>query len=253
MGSGQLAAIKKLGSDAPAIPIIELRVQKDSVVTFFGRKHFLSNFYQSPFVINGHTYPTVEHYYEACKVFALAGSDYARSLKGIADPGQTKAQARLLVSHLPRKVVDSWRFADGVIVIKAAVREKFKQSRALTEELLKTGDKLLVQANKFEAFWGVGLDEAEFLAWLEEAPEEIVVRCPQEVTAWNASQFGLIGKGRNLLGHVIMAVRQQVVADLAVAAELTALRLTSVEQQGKEGEEGAVVEPIGSGRKKAKE
>jgi len=229
--------------------MIDLQIKKDSVVTFFGRKHFLSNFYHSPFMINGHTYPTVEHYYEACKVFALAGSDYARSLKGVTDPGQTKAQARLLVSHLPRKVVDSWRFADGVIVIKAAVREKFKQSRALTEELLRTGDKLLVQTNKFEAFWGVGLDEEEFLAWLAEAPEELSVKCPQEVTAMNASMFGLIGKGRNLLGHVIMGVRRQVVADLAVAAELTQLRLTSVENREEEKE---ALEPIGSERGKTK-
>jgi len=204
----------------------DMIIKKDATTNFFGRKHFLSNFYYAPFAVNGHTYPTVEHYYEACKVFALVGSDYARSLKNIQDPGQVKQYSKKFTSHLGKRHIDQWRHSDGVLVIKVAMTEKFRQNREIAEQLLRTGDNILVQCNKFDSLWAVGMEEEDFSTWLTEN-DGAILKVPTKVGPDTMAHFPNMGKGKNLLGHVIMSVRDQLRTEITLAAQLGSVQIAA--------------------------
>ena len=63
---------------------------------------------------------------------------------------------------------------------------KFSQNQDLKEQLLATGDKILVEASPYDKIWGIGLAEGE--------PDEVL----SDTKNW---------KGRNLLGEALMKVR----------------------------------------------
>jgi len=197
-------------------------IKKDEVITFFGREHFLSNFYASPFTINGHQYPTVEHYYEACKVYALVGAEWARNLKAVPDPGAAKTSSKRMLNHLPRGAVDKWRMSDGILVMKVAMTEKFRQNADLAKKLLETGDQVLIQVNRSDPLWAVAMNDEDFKKWLEENDGKSF-DIPVDVNGDIVGNFPKIGNGRNLQGFVIMSVRNQLRREIALAQELGAL------------------------------
>ena len=47
--------------------------------------------------MEGHRYSSLEHYYQACKLYTLAGSQYAEQLRQIDDGGRVKIQAKKLL------------------------------------------------------------------------------------------------------------------------------------------------------------
>ena len=73
--------------------------------------------------------------------------------------------------------------------MEAALSAKFKDNYNLQQRLLKTGDRTLVEANTYDALWGIGLG----------------LRDPAtpDATKW---------KGQNLLGTLLESVRDEIKA-----------------------------------------
>lgn len=60
--------------------------------------------------VEGHEYPSVEHYYQACKLYTLGGAQLAAQIRRISDAGQVKVFAKRLLRKAgvsPEKVVPS--------------------------------------------------------------------------------------------------------------------------------------------------
>ncbi|MDE9519380.1 NADAR family protein [Xenorhabdus bovienii] len=144
-------------------------------------KSCLSQWYPVPFIVNNVSYSSAEHYMMAEK--ARLFNDFATREKIInaKNPGAAKAYGRE-VRGFNQSIWDEHRLA---IVIDGNLA-KFSQNDALTEFLLNTGDKILVEASPVDRIWGIGL--AEGFANIENP------------LTWN---------GLNLLGFALMAVREE--------------------------------------------
>lgn len=163
---------------APTLPT-------DGRILFYRRDRqafgFLSNFHPSPITIDGETWPTVEHYYQAQKSL---DPEYRRAVRQAVTPGQAKRLGA--TPGGPRRLTQqSWFRRHGqqprpdwaavkLNAMRTAVRAKFTQNRKLAESLSATGTAELVEDSATDAFWGAGAD----------------------------------GRGENWLGRVLMEVRQ---------------------------------------------
>lgn len=130
-----------------------------------------SNFVHTPVEIDGHIWFTTEHYYQSWK------------FRGVDDPASIRAFQRLLTKKSPVEAANlgrdksiprrpEWKSIKDD-AMRVAVACKANQHEEMREALLKTGDALIVEKAITDSYWGYGPD----------------------------------GNGKNMLGHVLMEVR----------------------------------------------
>ena len=141
----------------------------------------LSNWFPSPFEVDSITYPTLEHYMMAEKARLFGDEEIRTEILAAENPGKAKSLGRK-VKGFNEETWTSNRF--GIVVAGAVA--KFTQNRELGEFLLRTGNKVLVEASPQDRIWGIGMN-----AQHEHANK------PQK---WN---------GLNLLGFALMEARQR--------------------------------------------
>lgn len=151
------------GDEAASLPAIPA----DQRILFYKRDReqfgFLSNFHAAPVAIDGETWPTTEHYYQAQK---SRRSEYRQAIRAAATPGQAKRLGTDPALPLSRSQ-GSWFRVQGcqprtdwpevkLEVMRIAVRAKFLQNPALARRLLATGAAEIVEDSGTDAFWGIG-------------------------------------------------------------------------------------------------
>lgn len=111
---------------------------------FDGEFAFLSNFYPSAISDGYTTFPTVEHYFQACKCEYMDDYD---AIAAAPTPGQAKRLGRQAVLR------DDWE-QNKLNVMETALRKKFAIPE-LREKLLATGDAELIEGNHWhDNFYG---------------------------------------------------------------------------------------------------
>jgi ribA/ribD-fused uncharacterized protein len=116
--------------------------------SFRGELHFLSNFYPSPFIIDGVHYPTVEHFIQATKTNDL---NEREKIANASTPSKAKMLGRKC------KLRPEWEYIKVEMMFKG-VFAKFSQNKELGEKLINTPDHLLVEKNDWgDKFWGVDI------------------------------------------------------------------------------------------------
>jgi ribA/ribD-fused uncharacterized protein len=116
-----------------------------------GPRGWLSNFAAYAITLDGVTWPTSEHYYQAQKF--------------VGDPAVME-----LIRSNPQPYI-AWRMGHGPDhpprtdwdeikdeIMLRAVRAKFSQHEELRARLLATGDTVLVEHSSVDAYWGDGGD-----------------------------------------------------------------------------------------------
>ena len=140
------------------------------IVLFDGEYNFLSNFYPSPFEWNGITFPAVENWFQAWKT---TDEDEFYAIATADTPGKSKRLGRKCTLR------PDWE-AIKVDVMRAGLKYKF-QNPELRNKLLSTGDEELVEGNTWhDRTWG---------------------RCICEKCG---------GQGQNLLGQLLMELRNEI-------------------------------------------
>lgn len=139
----------------------------------------LSQWYPSPFTVDGVSYPTAEHFMMAQKAALFGDGEIQREILASTDPGKVKALGRRIRKF--DNVV--WNRERENIVTRGST-EKFRQSPTLREYLETTGSKILVEASPKDTIWGIGL-----------AQDDPAAEDPRQ---W---------KGLNLLGSCLMRAR----------------------------------------------
>lgn len=109
-----------------------------------------SNFARFPIELDGNTWFTTEHYFQAEKFI-----DEAYRMK-IRDTKSAMEAAKLGRSR-KMKIKENWDDI-RIEVMKKALIAKFTQHEKLKELLLSTGDATLVEHTKNDNFWGDGGD-----------------------------------------------------------------------------------------------
>ena len=137
---------------------------------FRGKYAFLSNFYPAVIQWGPHSYPTVEHAYQARKTLSKAERELIRQA---STPGAAKRLGRRVTL---RSDWDSIK----ILVMKTFLAVKFADAE-LARMLLETGDELLVEGNTWgDRFWGVdeqGVGENNLGRLLMELRQKLREQC----------------------------------------------------------------------------
>ena len=158
---------------------------KDPRFTFFWNDDeengVFSNWYCSPFVVEGVTYQHVEQYMMAQKAKVFHDGETYEEIMKTDEPGKCKELGRKVTSFDTEKW-DAVRYG----IVKAGNRAKFEQYPELKEALLKTGSSILAEASPEDRIWGIGLDRD---AALDMSPMK-----------W---------PGQNLMGKILTELREE--------------------------------------------
>ncbi|WP_225823190.1 NADAR family protein [Streptomyces naphthomycinicus] len=139
----------------------------------------LSQWWPSPFVVDGVEYATAEHWMMAGKARLFGDAEAERRVLAAEHPAAAKKAGRL-VRGFDETVWQRERFR---IVVEGSVH-KFAADDGLGMFLLNTGDRVLVEASPVDRIWGIGL-----------AADDEAAADPQR---W---------RGPNLLGFALMEAR----------------------------------------------
>lgn len=139
-----------------------------------------SQWFEAEFDIDGRRYMTAEHFMMAEKARLFGDQAVLEKILKATNPGAAKALGR----HVTPFVEDVWVQHRFHIVCRANTA-KFSQNAALRAFIIRTGDKILVEASPTDRIWGIGMTATD----------------PK---ANNPNHW----RGTNLLGFALMQVRQ---------------------------------------------
>lgn len=131
---------------------------------------FLSNFYPSTIWVDGKSWPTVEHAYQAYKTLNEKSRELIRKS---ANPAIAKKLGRGV------EIRQDWHVIKEMLM-RDFIRKKF-ESPFLAERLIKTGDAELIYGNTWnDRFWGVCRGTGE--NWLGKILMDVRKELIQEIT-----------------------------------------------------------------------
>ncbi|QES44140.1 DUF1768 domain-containing protein [Streptomyces venezuelae] len=142
----------------------------------------LSQWWPSPFTVDGVEYATAEHWMMAAKARLFGDADAERAVLAARTPAEAKKAGRLV-----RDFDDAIWVRERFGIVVAGSTHKFASDPALRDFLVATGQRVLVEASPLDRIWGIGLAADDPRA---EAPEK-----------W---------RGPNLLGFALMEARERV-------------------------------------------
>ncbi|MEV6588010.1 NADAR family protein [Streptomyces acidicola] len=141
----------------------------------------LSQWWPSPFTVDGVEYATAEHWMMASKARLFGDAEAEQMAVSATSPAVAKKAGRL-VRGFDESLWERERFG---IVVEGSVH-KFAAHADLREFLLGTGDRVLVEASPLDRVWGIGL-----------ATDDERAADPER---W---------RGPNLLGFALMEARER--------------------------------------------
>jgi len=129
---------------------------------------WMSNFHQAPFIYEGKSWYTVEHAFQAAKVNFFG--EWAKKIRVAATPTEAK--------HLGRKcpLRKDWELVK-VDIMRSLVQAKLKAHPELQDKLLATKNAHIEEDSAWDKFWGTG-------------------------------KSGPGGKGKNMMGKLLMELRE---------------------------------------------
>ncbi|MCR5566469.1 MAG: NADAR family protein [Clostridiales bacterium] len=143
---------------------------------------FLSNWYKADFEYV-HPFSSTEQYIMYHKVLMFHKYDLAKQILSTDDPAECKQIGRKPFPEFDPHLWDRLSYA----VAKRGIKAKFVQNEGIQNQLLETGNELLVECSPTDCKWGIGLDICD--------PDRLVV------SKW---------RGDNLLGRILMEIREEI-------------------------------------------
>jgi ribA/ribD-fused uncharacterized protein len=150
---------------------------KDGSIT----KTCFSQWWQSPFEVNGVKYVTAEHWMMAKKAELFGDNDILSKILNAKSPAEAKKLGRLVKNFDPK----TWDENKFEFVVEGNFH-KFSQHDNLKEFLLNTNNRIIVEASPVDKVWGIGM-----------AADHPHIENPR------------LWKGENLLGFALMEVRDK--------------------------------------------
>jgi len=142
-------------------------------------KACFSQWWSSPFEVQGNKYASAEHWMMAEKARLFEADEIYKKILNSRSPGKAKALGRQ-IENFDRNVWDAHKYD----IVVSGNFHKFSQHADLGTFLKNSGKRVLVEASPVDKIWGVGL-----------AQDDPMIEKPSK---W---------KGQNLLGFALMSVR----------------------------------------------
>lgn len=143
----------------------------------------LSQWYESPFEVDGCRYHTSEHFMMAEKAALFSDGEMRAQILAAPTPGAAKSLGRKVRGFDEA----TWQRSRFDIVVRAS-EAKFAQNPALARFLAATGTRILAEADPMDRIWGIGFGQEDERA--------------KNPNLW---------RGLNLLGFALMRVRDGLV------------------------------------------
>jgi ribA/ribD-fused uncharacterized protein len=150
---------------------------KDGTIT----KASFSQWWISPFVVDGITYKTAEHWMMAKKAELFNDDEILEKIVKVDSPAEAKKLGREVKNY-----VDTIWLENRYEIVKQGNFHKFNQSSGLKAFLINTKERILVEASPIDPIWGIGM-----------ASDHKDICNPEK---W---------RGLNLLGFALMEVRDE--------------------------------------------
>lgn len=146
-----------------------------------------SNWYHAEFDYAGRHYENSEQFMMYHKVLMFHKYELADKIMQTSDPAKCKKIAGQKFAEFDSELWEK----TCVAIVKRGVKAKFAQNRSILKILLNTGNALLAECSPYDKKWGIGID----------------INDPQRffVANW---------KGKNLLGRILMEVRDELRQEL---------------------------------------
>lgn len=154
--------------------------KNDNIIPFLKGK--FSQWTISPMIVDDITYNCCEQFMMACKARHFKDNETLCLIMKTDSPFEQKKLGR----EVKRFNKEEWDKVARDYVFKGNYA-KFTQNKELMDKLLGTGDKMLVEANPYDAIWGVALSK-------------------DDDRIWDQNQW----QGKNWLGEVLMQVRAKI-------------------------------------------
>lgn len=162
----------------------------DKFLLFYGRSEIYSNWHKSGFTVKGIRFANGEQYMMYCK--AKFFNDEATAALILAEPDPQKV--KVLGQAVTPFDEDAWA-ANRLRLVRRGLLEKARQNPLIALQLMRTGDRIIVEAAPPDRIWGIGMGE-------------------NDPRALDPDQW----LGQNLLGQAWMWVRDQLRAEMRLAA-----------------------------------
>ena len=188
-------AIEKIAEEESGSKNEKAGPQSVEIIGFFhedGDNGWFSNWYPAQFVYAGQTFAHAEQFMMYHKVMMFKKYTLADHIMQTDDPAECKKIAGQKFKEFD---ADLWE-KTCVAIVKRGVKAKFQQNEKLLQKLLATGNALLAECSPYDRKWGTGIDVAN--------PDHKVV------AKWH---------GKNLLGRVLMEVREELRQELMSSAD----------------------------------
>ena len=195
------AWISKYIENRKYVPDDKQRIRQRANVTCFyladGENGCYSNWYPSPFTVDGVTFAHAEQYMMYQKAIVFGATETAAKILAASSPAECKKLGGK--NGVPNYDDEVWE-QRCISIMRKGLRAKFSQNPALKKALLETGSSYLAECTdeahldpsnymKVDRKWGIGLTADDPRA---QHPEQ-----------W---------QGRNLLGYILMLVRRDILA-----------------------------------------
>lgn len=149
----------------------------ENTVAFFGEGSVFSNFHQCVFKVNSEAFTSVEEFYQSRKALHFNRPDIADKIREASHPSRCKRLGDSIQTKIPHNT-------EKLQWMKEGVRAKFSQNENLRVKLLETHTRQILESGP-DLFWGTG------------------------VTLSDASSANQAFAGKNSLGQILMAVREE--------------------------------------------
>lgn len=148
-------------------PIHRSQKSNANAIAFFGAQSPLSNHHPAPFTYKGQRYSCSEQFLMHLKAQTFEEEELSVKILATENPVEMKS--------LGRRIERSSKFDLSVwqdiapSKMEAALLAKFEQNPRLKRALLDTKDKIILEANPSDAYWGVGMSLRDRNLLVEEA------------------------------------------------------------------------------------
>lgn len=157
--------------------------QKHGITAFFTKSSPLSNHYSAPQRIEGTDYSSNEQYYMEQKALCFADTTTARNVMKEHDPKIQKAMCK----KFDKLDQTAWH-NKRLNVMRIGLEGKFRQNEQLKDFLLATDNTNILECNRADPFWGIGMGLNNPQIWIR--------------NSWT-------GKAKNQLGLLLMDLRTE--------------------------------------------
>lgn len=117
-------------------------------------KFCFSQWFESPFTVDSKTYKTSEHWMMSQKALLFGDKITSDKILSTNHPREAKELGRQILGF-DEQTWNGKRFE----IVKTGNIHKFNQNPAFADYLIKTGERILVEASPVDTIWGIGLSQ----------------------------------------------------------------------------------------------